>query len=242
MSRLESAPESATRPSRAAAPAGSATAGPAQGADPRAGVDATEALVRAAERLDAVAASAVIDDRFALGTFEHVVDAWLMPALERLGEAWADGRVSVAGEHLVSYAVQRRLASAYEAAAGRGTGPSVVLGLPAGARHELGLLAFAVAARRAGLATTYVGADLPVGDWVGAVAARRAAGVVLSVPCRADLTPAHQIVSGLRAADPHLVVGVGGRFQDEVGNGSVPLGHSIEDGVAELVRQLPVAP
>src|SRR5215217_3820264 len=120
-----------------------------------------EAFVRAAERLDSASATAVLDARFALGTFEHVIDDWLMPTLQLVGEEWAHGRLTVAGEHLVSYAVQRRLAAAYEAAAGRVDGPTLLIGLPPGARHELGLLAFAVAARRAGFATVYVGADLP---------------------------------------------------------------------------------
>jgi methanogenic corrinoid protein MtbC1 len=44
--------------------------------------------------------------------------------------------------------------------------PRVLLGLAPGARHEIGLFAFAVAVRRNGLATDYLGADLPVEDWV----------------------------------------------------------------------------
>src|SRR3954454_22370682 len=109
-----------------------------------------EAFIRAAERLDSASATAVLDARFALGTFEHVVDDWLMPTLKLVGEELAHGRLTVSGEHLVSYAVQRRLAAAYEAASGRGGGPALLIGLPPGSRHELGLLAFAVAARRAG--------------------------------------------------------------------------------------------
>ena len=55
-----------------------------------------EALIRAAERLDSASASAVLDARFALGTFEHVIDDWLMPTLRRVGEEWAHGRLTVA--------------------------------------------------------------------------------------------------------------------------------------------------
>ena len=56
-----------------------------------------------------------------------------------LGDAWADGRVSVAGEHAASHAVFRRLAAAYQAA-GRSAPAerSILVGLPPGARHELG--------------------------------------------------------------------------------------------------------
>lgn len=198
----------------------------------------TDAFIRAATRLDASAAASVLDARFALGSFEHVVDHWLMPTLQRVGEEWAAGRMPVAGEHLTSYAVQRRLAAAYEAAASRGEGPTVLIGLPAGARHELGLMAFAVAARRAGLATIYVGADLPPDDWTEAVRARSAAAVVIAVPRLVDVAATRTIATRVRAVEPTCLVALGGRFQDSVGQGCVPLGHSITAAVDELMQRL----
>ncbi|MDV3222215.1 MerR family transcriptional regulator [Intrasporangium sp.] len=184
-------------------------------------------LLEAGHRLDSAKVADILDEAFARAGFERVVDDWLMPALVAVGEAWADGRISVAGEHLLSYAVSRRLAAAYEAAGSRPTRPVVVVGLPTGARHELGILAFAVAARRAGFATTYVGADLPADDWDAAVSARRAAAVVLAVPRAADIVAARQLSERLLAAHPQLLVFVGGAMQDEVGAETVPLGHGI---------------
>ncbi|GAA6526011.1 MerR family transcriptional regulator [Intrasporangium sp. DVR] len=191
-------------------------------------------LVRAAGRLDTVAVSEILDEAFSRARFERVVDDWLMPALVVIGDSWADGRISIAGEHLLSYAVQRRLAAAYEAAGARATGPIITLGLPPGARHELGVLAFAVALRRAGFSTAYLGADLPAGDWATAVVARGAAAVVLAVPRAADVVPARQVCAELGAAHPDLVVFMGGAMQDDVGVGSVPLGHDMR-GAIELV-------
>ena len=199
-----------------------------------------EAFVRAAERLDSASATAVLDSRFALGTFEHVVDDWLMPTLELVGEEWAHGRLTVAGEHLVSYAVQRRLAAAYEAASGRVDGPTLLVGLPPGARHELGLLAFAVAARRAGFATVYVGADLPAEDWVRAIEARRAAGIVMAVPRELDSTSAQEIVDTVSRTHPEVVIGLGGSRQDEISGKVIHLGHSITVAVGEMTRRLRV--
>jgi DNA-binding transcriptional MerR regulator/methylmalonyl-CoA mutase cobalamin-binding subunit len=196
-----------------------------------------EAFLRAAERLDAASATAVLDARFALGTFEHVVDDWLMPTLRLVGEAWAHGRLTVAGEHLVSYAVQRRLAAAYEAASGRVDGPPLLIGLPTGARHELGLLAFAVAARRAGFATTYVGADLPAAEWVRAVGLRRAGGIVMAVPRDHDVPAAQQIVDAVRESFPEVVIALGGGRQEDI-DGVVHLGHSITVAVGEMTRRL----
>lgn len=200
-----------------------------------------EAFVRAAERLDSASATAVLDARFALGTFEHVVDDWLMPTLKLVGEEWAHGRLTVAGEHLVSYAVQRRLAAAYEAASGRIDGPTLLVGLPPGSRHELGLLAFAVAARRAGFATVYVGADLPAEDWVRAIEARRAAGMVMAVPRDIDITAAQDIVDTVARTHPEVVIGLGGSQQNEISGQCVHLGHSITVAVGEMTRRLRIS-
>src|SRR6476660_7674268 len=199
-----------------------------------------EAFIRAAERLDSASATAVLDARFALGTFEHVVDDWLMPTLALVGEAWAHGRLTVAGEHLVSYAVQRRLAAAYETASSRVDGPTLLIGLPPGSRHELGLLAFAVAARRAGFATVYVGADLPVEDWLRAIEARRAAGSVMAVPRDIDLAAARKIVDTVSRTHPEVVIGLGGSQQNEINGTCVHLGHSITVAVGEMMRRLRV--
>ncbi len=204
----------------------------------RRAADDIEALIAAAERLDPAAVSDVLDTRFAIASYELVVDDWLMPALGAVGQAWAAGRLSIAGEHLVSYAVQRRLAAFYEAASGRADGPTVLIGLPPDCRHELGLLAFAVSARRAGLATVYVGADLPAHDWVPAVRTRGADGVVLAVPRRIDIGSTQLIATRLLASHPQVVIGLGGRFQDAVEKGCVPLGHSIGLAVSELRNRL----
>src|SRR3954469_889015 len=199
-----------------------------------------EAFVRAAERLDSASATAVLDARFSLGTFEHVVDDWLMPTLKLVGEEWAHGRLTVAGEHLVSYAVQRRLAAAYEAASVRIDGPTMLIGLPPGARHELGLLAFAVAARRAGFATVYVGADLPAEDWGGAIEARQAAGMVMAVPRDIDIAAAQEIVDTVGRLHPEVVIGLGGSQQNEINGPCIHLGHSITVAVGEMPRRLRV--
>lgn len=198
----------------------------------------TAEFVDAAARLDAVTLADVLDERFSRGSFESVVDGWLMPTLRALGEGWAEGRVSIAGEHLAAYAVQRRLAAAYDAAASRASGPRVIVGLPPGARHELGALAFATAARRAGLAASYVGADLPASDWSLAVAAHRATAAVLSAAKGTDLDGLRSVVTRLRADSPDLVVAVGGAERDEAPPGCVRLEHEIGVAAAQLASIL----
>ncbi len=197
------------------------------------GRDPHRDLVEAAAGLDAARVSQILDTQFALHDYETVIDQWLMPALARIGREWAAGRVSVAGEHLVAGAVMRRLSTAYEAA-GRGAGRPLVIGAPPGVRHELGLMAFAVAARRAGLATIYLGADVPLDAWSEAVAKAGARAAVTSAPRRADAERAGQVARQLTADHPGLPVWVGGRFQDVAPTPCRPLGQRIGEAARVL--------
>jgi len=191
-----------------------------------------ERFVAAARDLDGAEIEAVLDDLFSRGSFERVASDLLFPTLHRLGEAWAAGEVSVAGEHVASAAVFRRLALAL-AAAGRGVGsrPRVAVGLPPGARHELGALAFAAAARRAGISVTYLGADLPVADWV--VAAESADAAVIGVVSPRDRRPALEVASALRARNPDVVIAFGGGAAPAA-PGVLRLGESLPEAVEQV--------
>jgi DNA-binding transcriptional MerR regulator/methylmalonyl-CoA mutase cobalamin-binding subunit len=195
-------------------------------------------LVAAAAELDPTRLADLLDDRFSRGSFETVVDGWLMPALAEMGRAWADGRITVAGEHLVSHAVERRLAAAYEAAAHNPVGGPIVVGLPPDAHHELGILAFATAARRAGLKVTYLGADLPAADWPGAAAGQSARYAVLALSRAGDLPALTEVISALRAADPQAGIAVGGRYQHLAPASVRRLGHRIGPAAERLAHDL----
>ena len=54
--------------------------------------------------------------------------------------------------------------------------PPVLVGMPPGSHHELGSLIFATAARRSGMAVAYLGADLPLPDWIGGGRSNRGTG------------------------------------------------------------------
>jgi hypothetical protein len=168
-------------------------------------------FVESAARLDTAGLDAVLDEMFALGSFEFVADRYLFPALRALGDAWESGVVDVSAEHAASHAVLRRLGVAFEAAGARRrrTG-AVVVGLPPGARHELGALAFAVAARRAGLPVIYEGPDLPAAHWLEAVARTHARAAVIGVVRTEDRPAADEVARALRAAQPELLIAFGG--------------------------------
>lgn len=176
--------------------------------------DTVAELVTAAGAVDGAAIERALDDMFAVGSFERIVEGRLYPALQSIGDAWERGEVDVAGEHAASAAALRRLGAAFEAAGSGSAGPPVIVGLPSGARHELPALAFATALRRAGIRTTYLGADVPAESWLAAARHTAARGVVIGVPTAADVASATAAAQALRDAHPDLPIAVGGHAAD----------------------------
>lgn len=193
-----------------------------------------EGFLTSAARMDSAGIERSLDGGMSLGSFEHVVDSWLLPTLEALGEGWARGEIDVAGEHAASHAVHRRLSAAFQAAGSTSRGARVVVGLPPGSRHELGALAFAVAARRRGLDVLYLGADVPVSSWGAAVRTHEARAAVLSVVTAEDRTAAIGVVQRLRADAPEASPCSGGAAGTDLGNGVRTLSHSIGAAAEEL--------
>ena len=167
-----------------------------------------DAFVAAAESASPAETEAALDEILASGSFEAIIDDVLLPAAAALGESWAAGRLSVAAEHAASGAVARRLAAAYQAAAGDSR-TKVLVGLPPGSRHELGALAFAVALRRRGVGVMYLGPDVPVDAWVDVARRTKARAAVVAVVTEADRGPAAAVIDALRAV-PVARVAVGG--------------------------------
>lgn len=177
---------------------------------PASALPPVDALAEAARDLDRAALERTLDSALAAGSFESVFDEWLTPALVRVGEAWADDEISVAGEHFVSAAVHRRLSRAFDAAGTAVNAPVVVVGLPPRTMHELGALAFAICLRRRGVDVRYLGADLPVDSWVSAVRRLSPDAVAVSVPRAADSPAAEELVRTLAEAHPQVRIFAGG--------------------------------
>jgi DNA-binding transcriptional MerR regulator/methylmalonyl-CoA mutase cobalamin-binding subunit len=187
-------------------PAGS---GPREGNSHARHTELIERFVESATVVDSSATGAVLDEMFALGSFESIVDDLLMPALVALGRAWSEGALDVAAEHAASAAAYRRLSALYEAAAVTGAS-SVVVGLPPGARHELGALAFSVALRRLGVGVLYLGADVPVTSWVHVLRQDRTRLAVVAIVQASDRSAGLAVMEALRAAGNTPVLAVGG--------------------------------
>ena len=222
----------------ASAPAAAAGA-PPDGGD-RAAMIAR--FVRAAEATTPADTERVLDEMLAAGSFESVVDDLLLPAAAALGDAWADGRLSVAGEHAASAAVARRLAAAFQAAGAPGR-VSVLVGLPPGSRHELGALAFAAALRRLDAGVLYLGADVPADAWLDAAARTHARAAVIGVVTADDRRAAVAVAQALLDQGLALVAAGGASAGVDAGPPDLPeavvtMPPRVVDAAAEVVERL----
>jgi MerR family transcriptional regulator, light-induced transcriptional regulator len=203
------------------------------------GSDLSAAFVDAAADLDDARIEEILDELFASGSFERAVEQRVMPALRALGDAWAEGTVSVAAEHAASHAVLRRLAAAFEAAGRLDVESPVLIGLPPGSRHELGALAFATAARRRGIGAVYLGADVPERSWREAVDVTGARGVVVGIPTIDDRHAAEGVAHAMTAiGDVVVAVGGLGATDAQLPAGVIRLPEDIPSATAALEQAL----
>jgi DNA-binding transcriptional MerR regulator len=194
-----------------------------------------ETLVACAQDFDVPRLEQLLVESFADADVVSVVDDWLLPSMVHLGKAWQRGYVSVAGEHFVTGAVHRRLALAFQSLSpAPNGGPRVVVGLARGSRHEIGVLAFAMVLRSRGVAVTYLGGDLPLEAWVGAVRLIQPEAAVLAAPTLEDLPAVREAVDALA---PLTDVMLGGAFQDRV-DGPEHLGHNAGAAATGLATRL----
>jgi DNA-binding transcriptional MerR regulator/methylmalonyl-CoA mutase cobalamin-binding subunit len=200
------------------------------------------AFVAAAGALDVPGMERALDEGFAAERFEAALAHVVFPALRAVGEGWASGELDVGMEHAASETVRRRLARFYEAAGSSGSEPQVLIGLPPGAHHELGALAFAVTARRGGLEVLYLGADVPLESWRRAATTTAARVAVIGVTTRADVRHAAAVVADLGEAGVPATLAVGGSWAGSVAgpDGPIVLSADIEAAVDE-VRDLVAA-
>lgn len=171
------------------------------------------------------------------GDLAVVVDEWLLPMLAQLGKRWVSGALTIGVEHALSAAVMRQLSVLWQEVPEGTRSPTVLVGLPAGAHHDMTLFCFAVLLRREGFRVRYLGADLPAAAWSEAVAQDRPCVVVTAVHGEKDLPTTEELVRGARRAGAGFVA-VGGGWQDSVEEPSVRLGHAFAPALERFVAMV----
>jgi excisionase family DNA binding protein len=140
--------------------------------------------------------------RLAAGvTLIDLCERVIAPALRRIGDDWASGRVSIAQEHRASAICERLIALHAGQPGGRPRGRAVVAA-PPGERHGLPALMAAACLREDRWLVHHLATDLPVAEVTRLAAAVDADLVVFSSATTDGARRAQDAASEAAAADP----------------------------------------
>lgn len=107
----------------------------------------------------------VLKNYIAAKGIERTVTQIIFPFLEKIGILWLTGHISPAQEHLVTNIIRQKLIVGIETASTHlKIDKTVLLFLPEGEHHELGLLYLYYLLKSRGAKTIYLGANVPVKD------------------------------------------------------------------------------
>ena len=177
-----------------------------------------EACMRAARAHDAEAVHRLLQREAFRQTTLGFLERVAAPFMRRIGDDWADGRVTEAQERAASGALRRVLGVVLQYVRiderdrdeSSGAPLRVIAATLAGERHEIGALMAAAVAADAGCAVTYPGADLPAPALAVAARQSHADIVALSLLDGGGPRLAQRELSALRDALPvrtRIVVG-----------------------------------
>jgi DNA-binding transcriptional MerR regulator len=137
------------------------------------------AVIAAIEALDPIETRRLLSAEMAGQNALEFTTEYMIPLVHELGRLWQIGRISVASEHLATSLLRSMAAMALGASEEVPKGPKVLFATPPGERHDLGLLAAALAAMAAGGDSIFLGADVPEIDLLDGM--RRTAAAALAI-------------------------------------------------------------
>ena len=168
-------------------------------------------IIEAARGLDERRVAQLLDRPLLFSGGEEVVTSLYLPLLHRVGALWHAGALSIPVEHFVEKMVTARVHAVLQATPQPASGRLALCVCPPDERHEVGLLAAALALKTGGFLVTILGADLPAVDLEAAVATTMPALVVMAVTNQLSPQAVATLVPGLeRGAAARVPLLIGG--------------------------------
>src|SRR5689334_1448299 len=100
-------------------------------------------------------------------SFERAITEVVYPFLDKIGILWQTGNITPAHEHFISNLVRQKIIVAIDGLPiPPKTADKIILFLPEGEMHEIGLLFYHYLTRKAGLRTYYLGQSVPHNDLI----------------------------------------------------------------------------
>ena len=124
-------------------------------------------LLEAFARSDESTARQLLDEAFALFTPEQVTLSIIEPTMKEIGDRWMRTQMTVWQEHLASNVIQQKLFAVLQSQpALPSSAPLMAAACAPSEEHQLGLVIYALLARRQGWRVAYLGQGTPLEDMV----------------------------------------------------------------------------
>jgi DNA-binding transcriptional MerR regulator/methylmalonyl-CoA mutase cobalamin-binding subunit len=190
--------------------------------------------LRATLALDAAGLQDVLERAAVTLGVPDFLEMVAVTTLEAIGHGWTERSVTIAQEHLATAVFRRVLGWLLGVYQTDSATHRLVVATPPGERHELGAMMVAVSAALEGWSVTYLGADLPVAELLGAVEQTGAEALALSIVHADDgrglTTMVQEIRAGLPPTVALLLGGAGAqRVHARLGSPDVHLMDSLAD-------------
>lgn len=107
----------------------------------------------------------ILDDHIKIKGIERTITLIIFPFMEKIGILWLTNHINPAQEHLVSNIIRQKLIVGIEGiSTSLKINKTVLLFLPEGEYHELGMLFMYYLLKSRGIDTIYLGANVPLND------------------------------------------------------------------------------
>jgi methanogenic corrinoid protein MtbC1 len=193
------------------------------------------AVAGAVRNLDGRELQAVLERGIVTLGVSGFLDLVAGPSLQKIGQGWSDGTVSIGQEHLASAVFRRAIGWILQVCRAKDGAPRLIAATPARHAHDLGALMSAAAAAAEGWDVTYLGADLPVAEILASARQLGAVAIALSVVYpKVDaglIIDLEQLRSGL---DQRTTILLGGAAAVEDRERLTALGAEVVDSLGEL--------
>jgi DNA-binding transcriptional MerR regulator/methylmalonyl-CoA mutase cobalamin-binding subunit len=151
----------------------------AKSSNPEEPVRAPRSVMAAIERMDYAEAERELSLLAAVLAPRELARRVALPLMRQVGEAWHEGKLSIAQEHMTSALLRNMLGALIPLHQRSSTSTRLLFATPSGELHEFGILLSAMLAVGGGLGIIYLGANLPAEEIVLAAQKTAPQAVVL---------------------------------------------------------------
>ncbi len=139
------------------------------------------AALDAVQRMDGDRLSELLDRAAVEVGSPSVLQDFIVPLVEQIGDCWRDGDFGIAHEHFATAIITGFLAHFARPFTTSESAPLIILTTPTGHLHELGAMIVVAAARSHGWRALYLGASLPVEELIRAARELKPKAIGLSI-------------------------------------------------------------